>query len=159
MIWQPHPWSLSLSVTWGSGGATCLASSRVVAWDTIPGSLLPAVCTLVRSHYLGASFEWRFKASCLLPSPLWGSWFGSFFHEFRQPSAQWPFHSPVFPFLLKLVPANTNLRPFQAETSASLKSTPPSFTASSVVKVALKNENQGTILNFLGPHGLSLHCQ
>ena len=54
------------------------------------------------------------------------------------------FHSPLFPFLLKLVPARviTNLRPFQqVQTLASLKPL-PSFTASSVVRVVLTDENR-----------------
>ena len=132
MIWQPHPWSLS--VTWGSGGATCLPSSRVAAWDTIPGFLLPAGCALVWLHYQvpHSSGGLRPPTFCQVPHVginlvPWVQAAASLFHSGL-------FHSPLFPFLLKLVPARviTNLRPFQqVQTLASLKPL-PSFTASSV---------------------------
>ena len=144
MTWQHHPWSLLLSVTWGTRYATCLPSLRVSAWDTIPGFLLPAGCALVWSHYQvpHSSGGLRPPTFCQVPHVginlvPWVQAAASLFHSGL-------FHSPLFPFLLKLVPARviTNLRPFQqVQTLASLKPL-PSFTASSVVRVVLTDENR-----------------
>lgn len=93
-----------------------------------------AGCTLVWSHYQvpHSSGGLRPPTFCRVPHVginlvPWVQAAASLFHSGL-------FHSPLFPFLLKLVPARviTNLRPFQqVETLASLKPL-PSFTASSV---------------------------
>ena len=124
MIWQPHPSSLSLSVSCGTGCATCLPSSRVSAGHY---SRVPPACSthISKVPLLGAPFEWGFKAYYLLPSPSWGSWFGSFFHEFRQLPVQWPISFSIVSFSPEIGPCKHKLKAIPTSRDIHILKAPP----------------------------------
>ena len=98
---------------------------KSLSMDTTPGSPLPAEGTLLWSHYRVPHSSDSLRPPTFCRVPHWGL---NLIHSSLSSGSRQhngPFRFPLFPFLLKLVPAITNLRPSQqVEMSASLKPLP-----------------------------------